>query len=778
MSVLRQTDGTGAFYQIHFGPAVMAACGFEFKNLTEPNESLKSFLSVKSQQFSCEELPAKISTTPLNKFQKMHLYLIGVTAIIWKITGQVDWNTLDYLKAFLFAVTIVLTYGLSRTLLGYWGAVAIAVLFAFSSLNLIYLEHLRDYSKAPFLLAVLLSMAYLIRGDIPLRKQLWIAASCGVVLGIGLGFRTDLLLMFPIVLIGIALFSRTWNFTGFREKILLIFSFLLVATFVGYPYLQVLGQGGGNTAHVILLGLAPDFDRVLKVAGSGTELLERYNDGYVMALLSSWTGRHLELDTPEYEQAGWNYLMTLVSYFPHDFFVRYVSAVWRLFELAPQYSLVLPFEGKLEIFYSLSSRISNIQAATTALFAPSLVMAWGWTQSKKATFFAILVILGIFGSQFLQFDPRHYFYLQAISLLIFALCLRTIVNMLFDLINWKNKWEGIAKLGLAMLVTSIPILVVIVLLKSTLGRVQDFASQRLINSLEALPLSNEDISKSRIFNGVIYKIKWPEHSIFEYRYLKVEFDISLCKDKEISMFIGYKDNDFFRNFNRNIVIDLSKNHGFFVPVFNSLTGAAFDGLYASKQTAHCIKHIAYVSPSIRLPLLVELQIPMGDYLPRRDFNGHDKPEQQQFRSNDGRFVAIASVDWSIVGINNVNTAYYDPIFQQNQAKWELAGKPLNKYAYLIKIQNSYDQEMFLQLEGVCFEGSILVGLISPTNQWAWIENKMIDPGQFRILLRVAKGHSPVILNNDSKKLNVSITSARWFSEAELANPAPPIEGRN
>jgi hypothetical protein len=68
--VLRANGVVQAFYQSSFGPAVMVACGREFR---EPDVAsvppLAAFLAEQTDSFECAALPASTRTFPLNSLQ-------------------------------------------------------------------------------------------------------------------------------------------------------------------------------------------------------------------------------------------------------------------------------------------------------------------------------------------------------------------------------------------------------------------------------------------------------------------------------------------------------------------------------------------------------------------------------------------------------------------------------------------------------------------------------------------------------------------------------------
>ena len=91
------------------------------------------------------------------------------------------------------------------------------MVLALSPLHTSYLAHLRDYSKAPFVLALVLFAARLVRGPLTFRHAALLAAGAGVLNGVAMGFRNDLLVAVP-AFVGLLLvfpdhdlFPRGWR---------------------------------------------------------------------------------------------------------------------------------------------------------------------------------------------------------------------------------------------------------------------------------------------------------------------------------------------------------------------------------------------------------------------------------------------------------------------------------------------------------------------------------------------------------------------------------------
>src|SRR5262249_22025886 len=140
-------------------------------------------------------------------------------------------------------------------------AAALALILMISPANLSELLSLRDYSKAPFVLAAVLILAVLILRPWPLASRLGLAALYGAIVAIGYGFRGDLAVMIPfgaaVVLIFVSQPIAEPSSLVSRAARNALASAALLAGFliVGWPVLSGVRKDGGCQYHFALLGL-------------------------------------------------------------------------------------------------------------------------------------------------------------------------------------------------------------------------------------------------------------------------------------------------------------------------------------------------------------------------------------------------------------------------------------------------------------------------------------------------------------------------------------------
>ena len=84
------------------------------------------------------------------------------------------WSALTPLYALLYGITVVLAFAIFRQGMGPIAAGLCALAIAVSTLHLNNLPHLRDYGKAPFVLALVLIAIRLVVPPAP-RRTCWLA---------------------------------------------------------------------------------------------------------------------------------------------------------------------------------------------------------------------------------------------------------------------------------------------------------------------------------------------------------------------------------------------------------------------------------------------------------------------------------------------------------------------------------------------------------------------------------------------------------------------------
>ena len=272
---------TPEFYQSYFEPAVMVACGKGFVTSNPQPAALGRFLARQQDAFDCRELPADLRVGREALVTEAWTYLQYTVGWAWRLLG-ISWSGMGPLFGLFFGTSTLIAYGILRLGMGRTLAALCAAGFATSSLHLINLPHLRDYSKAPFTLALVLILGVLVTTPVKRGVVLALAAAYGAVLGLGYGFRTDLLINLPVIVIALFAFVPGRLRDHLILKGLATAAFLAAFVVVSWPITSAVYAKGGCQWHVALLGLQSPFDEHLRMAPAPYDFGYRYEDGYVI----------------------------------------------------------------------------------------------------------------------------------------------------------------------------------------------------------------------------------------------------------------------------------------------------------------------------------------------------------------------------------------------------------------------------------------------------------------------------------------------------------------
>lgn len=399
------------FYQFLFTPAVLQACGHGFVNIAGTSASLTDFLALKQAVFRCEQLPSVLNIIKLDNFQIAEHYLMSTVALIWRWFG-ITWGHALWLNMILYGLTVsgaycVFRLGMQRIL-----SVMATLLILFSSFHLSFLPHLRDYSVAPFTLWFVYCLGTLVSTPRTIKALSRWMIFVGLLLGIGIGFRNDLLLFVPFYIMTVLFFLPNHAALPWSTKCSLGLLFFITFYVMALPILGPWHQAGGNMAHVIILGLTSSFTNNLGLQASSVYFLgDPYSDQYVQTLISHYGQRVLHhapvtIDSPMYDSVGSMYLLDVIKNYPADILIRFYGSIKQI--MWPSQSMVGAAWPTLANKYYLG-RILFFCAPFVTFFILACCRL-------RVALFYFLMVLFFAGYPLLQFSSRHYFYLEFMNL--------------------------------------------------------------------------------------------------------------------------------------------------------------------------------------------------------------------------------------------------------------------------------------------------------------------------------------------------------------------------
>lgn len=418
--------GQPEFYQVYFEPAVMIACGKGFVIAQHQPKLLEDFLWRRRDRLDCAELPADMALGEQGLYQEAWTYLQYTVGWAWRILG-ISWSGMAPLFGLLFGMVTALGYGIFRLGMGRALAIGCSLGIATSSMHLVNLPHLRDYSKAPFTLGLVLILGLLVARPPRRLTVLLLAAAYGAVLGAGYGFRTDLLINLPVL--AVVLFGFLEG--GVTKNLILKSSamalFLVTFAVVSWPITSAVYKKGGCQWHVALLGLQSPFEDRLRLTPAPYDFGYAYADGYVIRGVQGFARRtNPEGPVPgycshEYDVQSGRLLSAIITTFPGDFVTRAYASVLQIVEL-PFVKLGAPAGDWAAPIFAAREVVLNPRHSWGALLA-AVALVLATSASIRVGLFFLFFLAYFGGYPAVQFQERHFFHLEFIGWWALGFCI-------------------------------------------------------------------------------------------------------------------------------------------------------------------------------------------------------------------------------------------------------------------------------------------------------------------------------------------------------------------
>lgn len=608
------------------GAAVAFACGHGFVDPGyEPSPVVAAFLDKKIDRMTCEELPANTPMHPPNFSQGLYRYMTLAVAITWQLFG-ISWSSLAALLGLLYALTALAVYGLFRLATPPAPALIGAVILTLSPLQLRYLPQLRDYAKAPFLLALILLLGVLVVRPFTPRRLLTLAACYGAVAGIGFGFRNDLLISaLPFVVTVVAFLPvrfRAHAGPKLAAIALCALSFLVCA----WPIISAY-RTGSNSGHVALLGLMTYFDTPLGVTRSVYDWGAPYDDGFAVKVISSFTERVHHRSVPalsnEYDRAMLEYLLLIGRHWPADLLIRAYASVLRVLELPFQirlYTTAAPpaiVDGIVGQLYaawvSVLSRLSGIGVVVTALAIVAVA-----SSSFRIAGWMLLSLLYFAGYPAVQFDARHFFFLEFIPWLALALLFAGAVKVLATVRNTsvgERRASDLMVRGRRVMAFGIVSILAVFVPVAVLRAYQQRHVTALLDSYLETPTETLTLSPTPSGDGRVLlrpnELTQTTESKVRAEYLVVDITRRHCAGSEVPITFRYVTMSGYTDLSQRVDVFMPRSdvpfHIFF-PIYYS-PGGYFAGVEVSDTDRACVAALRRVTRLDRTPILLNLALP-------------------------------------------------------------------------------------------------------------------------------------------------------------------------
>ncbi len=273
------------FYQFFMPEMAYLACGGDFAHPGTIPGALLDFLAYRTDSVSCDSLDLTQQAGPAGLFAQGHLYLALVTSWLWRLFSP-SYLALLPLIGILYAAYAAGCFVLVRLFFPRLSAVAGGVLLTLSGSALTLAVYLRDFAKAPFFVWALVLLVLAMRAT-SLRGLLGWAASAGVVIGLGYGFRSDIVVLLPVgmvlLLIGSSP-SKWWS----RVVASTLFAGLTLTA--GVPVFTSGGGASGGLGAMMMEGATDPFNDYLDVGPTVYSWGSKYSDELTLSAIAADMG--------------------------------------------------------------------------------------------------------------------------------------------------------------------------------------------------------------------------------------------------------------------------------------------------------------------------------------------------------------------------------------------------------------------------------------------------------------------------------------------------------
>ena len=679
------------------GAAVAFACGYGYGDPGyAPSPAVAAFLEKKTDRLSCEQFPERTALAPPSFTQGLYRYMTLSVGLTWRLFG-ISWTKLALLFGLLHALSAAAAYGLFRLAAGRIPAAAGTLILTTSPLQLKYLPQLREYAKAPFILTLLLVLGLLVTGSFSRRRLLALAIAYGGVLGVGFGFRNDLLVYTLPFAATVAMFLPVPVLSHLKLKLAALV--LCAATFVtcAWPVLTAY-RSGSNTGHVALLGLMTPFNAPLGVTASIYDWGAAYDDGFATKVIGSYGERvqHRAVVTPaaggfaglsrEYEEAVVEYLLLIARHWPADLLIRAYASVLRIVELPFQvrtYTTAAPpaasggLTGRLYALRdSVLSQLSGLGAPATA--AAILAVA---SADFRVAAWLLASLLYFAGYPAVQFDPRHFFFLEVVPWIAVAVLA---VAAWRAGVTARRIRAGDARasdlripIRRAVLFGTATIVVLAGALVSLRAYQQRHVTALIEEYLEA-PADRLMLERTRVGNGRVLLRAADEDVTTRVgvaaEYLVVDIVRPACDRLLAPVTFRYAPTSGFTDLSQRLDVPLLDGEGpfrIFVPVYSS-PGAPFTGLELSDGDCDCIAAVRRVRNLDRLPILLNLTLP-PDWRQMKLYQTLTRWEPPSAPYRLRVYVSPPALDPAQLGLVRRTAARPAPVFHSRIVRFDDAG---------------------------------------------------------------------------------------------------------
>lgn len=267
-----------------------------------------------------------------------HYYLIAYMGGMFRLFG-ISVGTIHLACVLMHMAAMMFLYLLFRLVMGRLLSLAGILYITTSPVFLVVLPDFRDYGKVPFLLAALFLMGYIPKETRSPRRQVLLSLALGSVIGVGYGFRQDLLICMPPAVMLLLFGARISSPHPWRWRVATALVTVAAFAVVSFPVFKGRQESGGFImAHTLLQGITSSVEGEIHFGSADYDFGFLGLDTPVIASVAAYaqrTGRkHPDsYVSREYGEAGASLFCEVVRTFPADMAARALAAVEHTFHI-------------------------------------------------------------------------------------------------------------------------------------------------------------------------------------------------------------------------------------------------------------------------------------------------------------------------------------------------------------------------------------------------------------------------------------------------------------
>jgi hypothetical protein len=773
------------------GAAVAFACGHGYVDPGyEPSPAVAAFLEKKRDRISCADLPADSPRQPPNFTQALYRYMTLSVGLSWRLLG-ISWTNVALLLGLLYGLSAAAVYGIFRLAVNRIFAVAGTLIMILSPLELRFLPQLRDYAKTPFILTLILILGLLAVRPFGGRRLLALSAAYGAVLGVGFGFRNDLLVNVLPFVVTVVLFLPVPVLSRVQLKLAAIL--LAGACFVvsAWPIIAAY-RSGSNTGHVALLGLMTSFNGPLGVTASIYDWGGLYDDGLVMKAVGGFAERvHHRPVVPlssEYDRAAAEYLLTIVRHWPADVMIRGYASVLKVLELPFQsrvYAVPSGIDGYIGrigvVWEAATSRFSGIGVPVTAAVVVAAAGA-----SMRVAISLLAGLLYFAGYPAVQFNARHFFYLEFIPWLALALVCEAAWNLVKVLRQKREdvaRAPGLAERGRRIATFAIGSLVVLGGSVAGLRAYQQRHVEALVGAYLEIPAETLKLSRTHVGRGQVLlradQLSQSTEPRVRAEYLTIDIGSGSCSLPLAAVTVRYATTSGYTDLSQRIYVSVTRTDvpfRLFLPVYYS-PGQYFSGLEGTEADTRCVAAVRRVTDLERTPILLNLTLPpdwrqMKLYQTLTDWERPSAPYRVRVFASPER-LDPARLDLSRLALPVVPPESHSSIVDTAPAGgWVVRGFAWGSTSSLVRLPaRSVSKGVCFVARGTLYRGGLTVGLLR--NHVRATSVDIAAPGEFLAVVEAPDdgAYAPEFANfliGFNRRNDLVVRAAGWADSNQVS----------